>query len=152
MTEKQGNDRMGLFSEMLGEQGMEAFRMLERMERLRRLMGTAVPSERAVVEQKETPESFGRNANENMIFAAIPFLDREYQRDLYVIVRLMEMRRVLSGEMLEARGRQEESPALRRRKLLGAVRPYLEQEQRRQLDTIVKVMDVREILRREGEA
>lgn len=143
---------MGLFSEMLGEQGMEAFRMLERMERLRRLMGTAVPPERAVVEQKETPESFGRNANENMIFAAIPFLDREYQRDLYVIVRLMEMRRVLSGEMLEARGRQEESPALRRRKLLGAVRPYLEQEQRRQLDTIVKVMDVREILRREGEA
>lgn len=142
---------MGLFSEMLGEQGMEAFRMLERMERLRRLMGTAVPPERAVVEQKETPESFGRNANENMIFAAIPFLDREYQRDLYVIVRLMEMRRVLSGEMLEARGRQEESPALRRRKLLGAVRPYLEQEQRRQLDTIVKVMDVREILRREGE-
>lgn len=152
MTEKQGNDRMGLFSEMLGEQGMEAFRMLERMERLRRLMGTAVPPERAVVEQKETPESFGRNANENMIFAAIPFLDREYQRDLYVIVRLMEMRRVLSGEMLEARGRQEESPALRRRKLLGAVRPYLEQEQRRQLDMIVKVMDVREILRREGEA
>ncbi|MBR4016100.1 MAG: hypothetical protein IKI88_07905 [Anaerotignum sp.] len=151
MTEKQGNDRMGLFSEMLGEQGMEAFRMLERMERLRRLMGTAVPPERAVVEQKETPESFGRNANENMIFAAIPFLDREYQRDLYVIVRLMEMRRVLSGEMLEARGRQEESPALRRRKLLGAVRPYLEQEQRRQLDTIVKIMDVREILRREGE-
>lgn len=143
---------MGLFSEMLGEQGMEAFRMLERMERLRRLMGTAVPPERAVVEQKETPESFGRNANENMIFAAIPFLDREYQRDLYVIVRLMEMRRVLSGEMLEARGRQEESPALRRRKLLGAVRPYLEQEQRRQLDMIVKVMDVREILRREGEA
>lgn len=142
---------MGLFSEMLGEQGMEAFRMLERMERLRRLMGTAVPPERAVVEQKETPESFGRNANENMIFAAIPFLDREYQRDLYVIVRLMEMRRVLSGEMLEARGRQEESPALRRRKLLGAVRPYLEQEQRRQLDTIVKIMDVREILRREGE-
>lgn len=137
---------------MLGEQGMEAFRMLERMERLRRLMGTAVPPERAVVEQKETPESFGHNANENMIFAAIPFLDREYQRDLYVIVRLMEMRRVLSGEMLEARGRQEESPALRRRKLLGAVRPYLEQEQRRQLDTIVKVMDVREILRREGEA
>lgn len=43
-----------------------------------------------------------------MISAAIPFLNREYQKELYLVVRLMELRRVMGSELLETRERQEE--------------------------------------------
>ena len=84
-----------------------------------------------------------------MLSAAIPFLDREYQRGLYVFVRLMEMKRVLGGGLLEARERQEELPALRRQKMLGAVQPYLSEREQRQLENILKMMAMREIMGRE---
>lgn len=159
MEEKTGG-MGGLLSDMVGEQGQEALHMLERLERLRRLAGepagrqerqeVAAPPSPSPLPEKREP-LFGGNAGENMITAAIPFLDQEYQKNLYIIVRLMEMRRVVSGGMLEARGKQEEPAPLRRRKLLGAVRPYLPAEERKRLDLLVKAMDMKEILEREGE-
>ena len=53
-----------------------------------------------------------------MISAAIPFLNREYQKELYLVVRLMELRRVMGSELLETRERQEEPLRLRQKKLL----------------------------------
>lgn len=155
MGEKAGSDRNRLLSDLTGEQGQDALRMLERMERLRRLMGNAAGPERQekplpLPEKKEAPPLFAGSVGENMIAAAIPFLDQEYQKDLYIIVRLMEMQRVFSGGLLEARGKQEEPAALRRRKMLRAVRPYLPAEEKRQLDMLIKAMDMKEILEREG--
>ena len=114
MEEKAGSDANKLLSEMMGEQGQDALRMLERLERLRRLMGSQTERQEktgttaasaTLPEKREARPPFGGSVSENMITAAIPFLDQEYQRDLYIIVRLMEMRRVFSGGMLEARGR-----------------------------------------------
>lgn len=157
MEEKTGGDAGRLLSEMMGEQGQDALRMLERAERLKRLMGNGNAGERqesASAPPVPLPEKrealFGGSVSENMITAAIPFLDQEYQKNLYLIVRLMEMRRVFSGGLLEARSRQEEPPALRRRKMLRAVRPYLAAEERKQLDLLIKAMDMKEILEREG--
>ena len=84
-----------------------------------------------------------------MISAAIPFLDQEYQREIYVIVRLMEMRRVLQGGFLEIREKQEEPSSLRRRKLLGAIQSYLPPEEQNQMATILKMMDMKELMGRE---
>ena len=148
MMEKKTEGNAEMLSALLGAQGQDALKMLQRMERLKRLMGTPLP--KPAESRTEIQEnSFGRNRNENMISAAIPFLDQEYQRDLYIMVRLMEMRRMLSGGLLEAREKQEQPPAHRRRQMLGAMRPYLSQEERSQLDTIVKVMELREIMGRE---
>ena len=148
MVEKKTEGNAEMFSALLGGQGADALQMIQRMERLKRLMGTpaAKPAENKIEIQENT---FGRNRNESMISAAIPFLDQEYQRDLYIIVRLMEMRRMLSGGLLEAREKAEQPPAHRRRQMLGAMRPYLSQEERSQLDTIVKVMELRELMGRE---
>jgi len=121
--------------------------MLQRMERLKKLMGTSVPSAPAKIsEKREELPLFSRNRQENMISAAIPFLDREYQKDLYIIVRLMEMRRVLSGEVLEARGKQEEPPHVRRRKLLGVVQEYLPEGERQQMQRMLQMMDMKKIM------
>lgn len=144
--EKQNN--MELLSALTG--GQDALQMLRRMERLKRLMGTTQPSAKPVPEKTEVQQGVFRDRKENMISAAIPFLDREYQKELYVIVRLMEMRRVLGGGLLEAR-EKEEQPAIRRRKLLGAIQPYLQPEEKNQLETIVKIMDMKAIMEREDE-
>jgi len=145
MAEQNG---MELFSTWSG--GKEAVQMVQRMERLKRLMGTNLPAkgpEERTEGQKEMP--FFHSSREEMLSAAIPFLDREYQRGLYVFVRLMEMKRVLGGGLLEARERQEELPALRRQKMLGAVQPYLSEREQRQLENILKMMAMREIMGRE---
>lgn len=143
---------MEMLSALMGEQGKDALAMMQRMERLKRLMGTPKPEEQPMpaAEKKEEPELFARSRNENMIYAAIPFLNREYQRDLYIIMRLLEMRRVLNGGFLEAREKQEELPHLRRRKMLQAVQTYLPPEERNRLQNILKMMDMREIMELEG--
>ena len=148
MAEKNG---MEMLSALMGEQGQDALKMMQRVQRLQRLMGSAAPQVPAPpVEKKEEVELFARNRNENMITAAIPFLNREYQRDLYIVVRLMEMQRVLKGGLLEAREKQEEPPRLRQRKMLRAVQEYLPQEERNRMQTILRMMDMKEIMEREG--
>ena len=147
MAEK---NNLEMLSALMGEQGQDALQMVQRMERLKRLMGTAKPAGPPAVRKKEEPEHiFSRSKQEDMISAAIPFLDQEYQREIYVIVRLMEMRRVLDGGLLEMRQKQEDPPALRRRNLLGAVQAYLPDEERNRMETILKMMDMREMMGRE---
>ena len=84
-----------------------------------------------------------------MIYSSIPFLDKEYQKHLYVIVRLLEMKRVLQEDnavTLEARSRQKDDVKSRRRNLLQALRPYLTAEEKRNIDFIVKAMDMKNIM------
>ena len=128
-----------------GMEPMEAMQLLQRMERLKRLMGTPMQKPPAEVEQ---PELFCRNRQEEMLSAAIPFLDREYQKEMYVLVRLMEMQRVLQDSRIEVREKQEQ-PAVRRRKLLGVLQSYLPQGERQQMETLLKMMDMKQILGRE---
>ena len=140
MAEKNG---MEMLSALMGEQGQDALKMMQRVQRLQRLMGPAASQPPVPpAEKKEEGELFARNRNENMITAAIPFL--------YIVVRLMEMQRVLNGGLLEARERQEEPPRLRQRKMLRAVQEYLPPEERNQMQTILRMLDMKEIMEQEG--
>ena len=130
--------------------GQETVQMLQRMERLKRLIGMelAKPEKESVEVRQEG--AFLRSRREDMLSAALPFLDREYRKGLYVFVRLMEMRRVLGEGSLEARERQEEEhPSVRRQKMLGAIQPYLSEREQRQMENILKMMTMREIMGRE---
>ena len=140
---------MELFSTLNG--GQDTIQMLQRMERLKRLVGTgaAKQTEERMEVRQEGP--FLRNRREDMLSAALPFLDREYRKGLYVFVRLMEMKRVLGEGSLEARERQEETeqPSVRRQKMLGAIQPYLSEREQRQMENILKMMAMKEIMGRE---
>ena len=136
--------REEILKAMLGEKGQDALQMIRRMERLQRLMGTSNQEKHANIVSAEKG-SF-RSSKEEMITAAIPFLDRAFQKEIYVMVRLMEMRRVLQGDLLELREKQELPAELRRRQMLGAIQPYMGQEERQQLEQIVKIMDVKTIM------
>ena len=99
----------------------ELMNLAGRLERLRRLMGQDMPQP----VQQSAPAVEEGEKQEKMLMAAIPFLDQEYQRDLYVVVRLMEMRRMLTGGVLQARSRDTLPPSVRRRQMLSAIRPCL---------------------------
>ena len=144
MAEK---NSLEMLSSVMGEQGQDALQMLARMERLKKLMGTAKSTETAVM-KKEHEDIFSRSRSENMISAAIPFLDQAYRKELYVMVRLMEMRRVLQGGFLETREKQQEPPTVRRQKLLRAIQPYLEEKEQNQMETILKWMTMQELMGR----
>jgi len=120
----------------------ELMNLAGRLERLRRLMGQDMPQP---VQQSAQAVEEGEK-QEKMLMAAIPFLDQEYQRDLYVVVRLMEMRRMLTGGVLQARSRDTLPPSVRRRQMLSAIRPCLSQGEQTRLDTLMRVMDARELL------
>ena len=139
--------QMEMLSALMGEEGQDAAKMLLRMQRLQKLMGTQREAPKALPpEPQEDVDVFSRSRRENMISAAIPFLNREYQKDLYLVVRLMELRRVMGSELLETRERQEEPPGLRQKKLLQAVEKYVPQQERGQLQMLMKMMDMKEIL------
>ena len=115
MADKNG---MELFSTLDG--GRDTIQMLQRMERLKKLMGTGEAKQREERVEVRQEGAFLRSRREDMLSAAIPFLDREYRKGLYIFVRMMEMRRVLGEGSLEARERQEEEhPSVRRQKMLG---------------------------------
>ena len=134
--------QMEMLSALMGEEGQDAAKMLLRMQRL-----LGAPQDTALPPApQEEADVFSRSRRENMISAAIPFLNREYQKELYLVVRLMELRRVMGGELLETRERQEEPLRLRQRKLLQAVEKYVSQQERGQVRLLLKMMDMKEIL------
>ena len=137
--------QMEMLSALMGEEGQDAAKMLLRMQRLQRLLGAPQDPALPPAPQAEA-DVFSRSRRENMISAAIPFLNREYQKELYLVVRLMELRRVMGGELLETRERQEEPLRLRQRKLLQAVEKYVSQQERGQVRLLLKMMDMKEIL------
>ena len=98
--------QMEMLSALMGEEGQDAAKMLLRMQRLQRLLGAPQDTALPPAPQEEA-DVFSRRRRENMISAAIPFLNREYQKELYLVVRLMELRRVMGSELLETRERQE---------------------------------------------
>ena len=135
-----------MLSAFLGKDGQDALQMMQRMERLQRLMGPGTLASPAKQEEKDL---FCRSRRENLITAAIPFLDREYQKEIYVMVRLMEMQRILQGDGLELREKQQPA-SLRRRALLGAIQPFLPEGDRGQLETLLKMMDAKTIMEGAG--
>ena len=135
--------QMEMLSALMGEEGQDAAKMLLRMQRLQRLLGAPQDTALPPAPQEEA-DVFSRSRRENMISAAIPFLNREYQKELYLVVRLMELRRVMGSELLETRERQEEP--LRQKKLLQAVEKYVSQQERGQVQLLLKMMDMKEIL------
>lgn len=110
-----------------------------------------MPLETAAVAEDDL-NIYARNRRENAIYAAIPFLDQEYQKDLCIAVRLLEINRIMSMDgKIESRSRKEDSPKIRRRNMLQALRPYLEQGEKQKVDMIIKTMDMKYIMERKEE-
>lgn len=87
------------------------------------------------------------NENVRVIKAAIPFLDKEYQKNLFLAVKLMEMSREFdSGAMsLQCQSIREDSGEKQREAMLRAMRRQMTGENGRRLDVILKMMEARRL-------
>lgn len=115
--------------------------MMQMMSRIRRLQ-KLTQSNTAQTEQAPVVVD-GAEKTERILLSAIPFLDVSYRKELYTAVHLMQIRRVLSGDVLEAREKEEIPPALRRRQMLAAIRPHLSKEEQGQMDQLIQIMDAK---------
>lgn len=160
--EEENMEKIRLISQLMGQEmpkEAEVLKMMEMAKKMQQFLGTEeiihtdkkenFAKAKTTLAQKEEGMLFARTKEENIIYASIPFLDREYQKYLYVIVRLLEMKRVLQeqwGETLEIRSRPKDSIKMRRRNLLQALRPYLTKEEKQNIDFVVKAIDMKNIM------
>ena len=78
-----------------------------------------------------------------VVKAAIPFLDREYQKTLFLAVKLMEMNENFDSNALslQCQSIREQSDEGQQEAMLRAVRGQLSGENGRKLDVVLKVME-----------
>ncbi len=136
-------EQMQMLSGMMGEDSAQMMGMVERMTRLQRLLGQQ--EKEMPQEEKESTALFGSSPRENILYAAIPYLDAEFQKNMFLVMRLLEMQRVMGATPLVAREKQEE-PTLRRNQMFRAIRPFLPVAERNQIDQVMKMMQVRELM------
>lgn len=96
---------------------------------------------------EEPIEYYNPNENMRIIKAAIPFLDREYQKSLFLAIKLMEMNREFdNGAMsLQCQSIREETSEKQREAMLKAIRGQMCEESGRRLDMVLKMMEVRKM-------
>ena len=158
--------KMKLISQLMGQQlpkESELLKMMETAKKMQQFFGTEenihnekrnwkkdnFTKSKNTLASKEDTILFARTKEENMIYASIPFLDREYQKYLYVVVILLEMKRVLQGEWeetLEIRSKQKDDVKIRKKNLLQALRTYLTSEEKQKIDFVVKAIDMKNIM------
>ena len=79
--------------------------------------------------------------------AAIPFLNHEYQKNLFLAVKLLEMNEEFdSGALsLQCQSIREENDDEQREAMLRAVRGQMSSENGRKLDIVLKMLEARRL-------
>lgn len=149
------------FSRLLGqgesENGLNTQDMTKVMEmagKMSRFFGMLKEKEEeeekeVIIEEQSAAQIFSPSKEIRMLSAAIPFLDKEYQKNIFIAVKLLELRRAGNMKLLHIQS-DESLPMVknkdRRGPLLRAIRPYLSQEEQKNIDMMLKVMKVKSIM------
>lgn len=89
-------------------------------------------------EQKNTTPAI------NSIKAAIPYLDTKYQKNLGVMIKIIEIERLLNN--FQAMSIGGENNKERKIKMLQAVKTELDIKKQKVLDIFIRVMEIKDIL------
>jgi hypothetical protein len=82
----------------------------------------------------------------NALNAAVPYLDYKLRKPVGIMVKLIEMNRLINNFEVMSMGEGEDD-ASRKRKMLLAVREELDEKKRGMLDIFMRIMEIREISR-----
>lgn len=83
----------------------------------------------------------------NILNAAIPFLDKDLQKQVYVTIKLMEMKNVQQVQPVHVQSMEAPADPIKKRNgLLRAIQPYLTKEESKQIDLLTKLMEVRKFM------
>ena len=122
---------------------------MEEKNSLEFLINALMPQTQIKKDEAETKEAdkniYTRQIN--ALSAAIPFLDGEYQKYIFLLVKLLEFRR-FAGERtaLSAQSRREKVPSsVNISKMAEAVRKNLNDDERRSFDMLFKLFMLKNI-------
>lgn len=103
-----------------------------------------------IIEEKDYSvpiEHETKNEGVKILKAAIPFLNREYQKNLFLAVKLMEMSNEFDmGELsLQCQSIREDNDEEQREAMLRAIRGQMNGENGRKMDIVLKMMEARRL-------
>lgn len=82
------------------------------------------------------------------IKSALPYLDYKYQKNIGVAIKLIEIQRILDKYSTVAVNMNITKNKNWRKNMILAIRPHMEEEKKQMIDTIIKFMDIKEIVER----
>jgi len=80
------------------------------------------------------------------IKAAIPYLEPEYQQIMGILVKLIELKKLLDAYAGKLFFTQNKHPGDWRKNMLLAVRPHMEKDKREKIDFLLKAIDMKEMM------
>lgn len=95
----------------------------------------------------ETGEYQANNEGIRIVKAAIPFLNKDFQKSLFLAIRLMEMNKEFDeGTMsLQCQSIREDNDEKQRESMLRAVRGQVSPENGRRLDMVLKLIEFKKL-------
>jgi len=82
----------------------------------------------------------------NIINAVIPYFNPSLGRNMYSLMRVFEIIRMASVPDIYIQSSAETNPYLQSRKMIDAINPYLEQEEKRNMEILKNIIEIRKIL------
>lgn len=82
----------------------------------------------------------------NAINAAIPYLDYNYRKPIGILVKMIEMNRIINSYETMTLSNDGGSSNDRKKRMLMAIRPELDTKKQRMLDIFIRVMEIKDIM------
>ncbi len=87
------------------------------------------------------------NNNNDFIYAAIPFLNEEYQKSIYIAVKLMELKKAFDMPVISIQSKKNTKTGLERKKeLLNVLKSYMTKEEAAKIDNILRFIEMRKLI------
>ena len=82
-----------------------------------------------------------------IINAALPYLDQNNQKTLYLLLKLLEIRQIQTmPNILESQSAEKSARRKESREMLIAVKPYLNQKEQNEVDIILKLIEMKKLM------
>ena len=105
-----------------------------------------------VKKQEEVHNEINIDDKNNFIYAAIPFLNEEYQKSIYIAVKLIELKKACDMPVISIQSKTVQKSSYERKKeLLSVIKKYMSKEEAAKIDSILKFIEMRKLINMKGE-
>ena len=135
-------DKLMMISQLLGGNSdpAEMKKMVETAKVLGAVMDTKEEKPMMKMEESQPREEEDMRSRQiRAINAALPFLDQEYQKGLFMVIKLLEINRFMPQGGIMAMEKGGENPQKRRIDMINAVNGYLSIEEQKKLCAFLKM-------------
>lgn len=135
-------DKLMMLSQLMGGNNdpVEMMKMMETAKMLGAAMNTKEEKPIVKMEEVQSKEDEDiRSRQIRAINAALPFLDKEYQKGLFMVVKLMEINRFSPQGSIMAMEKGADNPQRRRIEMINAFNGFLSVEEQKKLGAFLKM-------------